>query len=130
MNIEVSNGEIADKVSILMIKSVKITDGQKLQNVHQELKTISFPFSELMGTPKDVFKKGSLWDVFFDLKKVNEELWDIEDKIRQKEKNQSFDQEFIDLARSIYTKNDQRAEIKKQINEMSKSKLIEEKSYL
>tara|TARA_R110000824_G_scaffold288465_4_gene476361 strand:- start:1721 stop:2128 length:408 start_codon:yes stop_codon:yes gene_type:complete len=129
MKIEVPNGEIADKVSILMIKSVKITDSQKLNNIHKELHMLSFPLSEFMGDPNDMFKKNSLWGIFFDLKKINEELWDIEDQIRQKEKEKIFDEEFIELARMVYITNDKRSKMKAEINEQSKSLLREEKSY-
>lgn len=119
MKIEVSNGEILDKLSILEIKNNKIKDENKLKNIKKEyyyLKNIS---KELDYSPK-------LYDALLD---INNKLWDIEDNIRVKEKEAIFDKEFIELARSVYVTNDKRCEIKKQININSKSNFIEEKSY-
>tara|TARA_B100001059_G_scaffold48936_1_gene41997 strand:+ start:4232 stop:4603 length:372 start_codon:yes stop_codon:yes gene_type:complete len=119
MKIEVSNGEILDKLSILEIKNNKIKDENKLKNIKKEyyyLKNIS---KELDYSPK-------LYDELLD---INNKLWDIEDNIRVKEKEAIFDKEFIELARSVYVTNDKRCEIKKQININSKSNFIEEKSY-
>ena len=118
LNIPASVGEVLDKISILQIKSERITDGRKLANVRKELAELliaadGFHLSELEA----------------DLKAVNETLWDIEDRIRIKEKRKEFDGEFIQLARAVYINNDRRAEIKRQINEASGSELIEEKSY-
>jgi hypothetical protein len=119
MKIEVSNGEILDKLSILEIKNNKIKDENKLKNIKKEyyyLKNIS---TELDYDPK-------LYDALLD---INNKLWDIEDNIRVKEKQATFDKEFIELARSVYVTNDKRCEIKKQINICSKSNFVEEKSY-
>lgn len=123
MRIEVSNGEILDKLSILEIKSKRITDKQKLINVETERRTL-IPLYSTIVVSEELEKK------FFDLLNINTDLWEIEDKIRIKESSQEFDYEFIELARSVYKKNDIRAHIKKEINILSDSKLIEEKSYV
>ena len=129
MNVEVSNGEIADKVSILMIKAQKIHDPDKMKNIAEELEALSVAFGQIVGHPSDVFKKEGIWELFFSLKNINEKLWNIEDKIREKEKNKQFDAEFIELARSVYMTNDKRSKIKAEINKTSHSRLLEEKSY-
>jgi hypothetical protein len=125
MKIEVSNGEILDKLSILEIKIDNITDELKLNNVKKEHSALK----ETLGDPPwaaHVFREHGFYD---QLKEINELLWVIEDNIRVKEKNQEFDSEFISLARSVYETNDKRAEMKKEINIYTKSSLIEEKSY-
>jgi hypothetical protein len=125
MKIEISNGEILDKLSILEIKIDNITDELKLNNVKREHSTLK----ETLGDPPwatHVFREYGFYD---QLKEINEQLWVIEDNIRLKEKAQEFDSEFISLARSVYETNDKRAEIKKEINLYTKSSLIEEKSY-
>tara|TARA_R110000868_G_scaffold374876_1_gene639341 strand:+ start:3916 stop:4287 length:372 start_codon:yes stop_codon:yes gene_type:complete len=120
MRIEVSIGEIVDKLSILLIKKNKIKDKNKLSNVLNECNYLSkIVFNELKIEQEDFS------DLFF----VNEELWNIEDKLREKEKNKEFDEEFIGLARKVYYTNDRRADIKKLINTKYKSGFIEEKSY-
>ena len=118
LNIPASVGEVLDKISILRIKSDRITDGRKLANVRTELRHLTLAardhrFPELEAQ----------------LRTVNESLWDIEDRIRVKEKLGEFDAEFIELARSVYITNDKRAEIKREVNLASASYLIEEKSY-
>jgi hypothetical protein len=118
LNIPASVGEVLDKISILQIKSERITDGRKLANVRHELHCL-----------EDAARNHRLPELEADLKAVNEALWDIEDRIRVKEKLGEFDDEFIQLARSVYITNDKRAEIKREINEASGSELIEEKSY-
>ena len=121
MEIEVSVGEIVDKLSILQIKTEKITDVIKLQNVTKEyLYLHEIVFAKLNISREDQYSK---------LLDVNRELWDIEDKIRDKERNKEFDSEFIELARSVYFTNDKRAEIKKEINLKYDSTFVEEKSY-
>ena len=125
MKIEISNGEILDKLSILEIKMDNITDKLKLNNVKKEYSVLK----EALGDPSwasHVFREYGFYN---QLKEINELLWVIEDNIRVKEKDQEFDSEFISLARSIYEINDKRAEIKKEINIYTKSSLIEEKSY-
>jgi hypothetical protein len=120
MEIEVSIGEIVDKLSILKIKKNNISDDKKLININKEYFYLHHKvFQELNVDESD----------FNTLYVVNEELWSIEDKIRLKEKNREFDDVFIDLARSVYITNDKRANIKKIINEKYNSTFVEEKSY-
>lgn len=124
INTKVSYGEFLDKLTILQIKSERISDQHKLNNVKNELEELNATWST---------RKASLdQDVDVEikaLKKINEELWEIEDAIREKEKMREFDEAFIQLARAVYVTNDKRAEIKKQINIKLGSALIEEKSY-
>ena len=115
--IPVSNGELIDKLTILEIKKEKISNDEKLIKINKE-------FNELI----------KLFDTNFqyeynELKKINLELWNIEDNIRVKEKNNEFDNEFIELARSVYKTNDKRFSIKNKINIKSKSEINEVKSY-
>src|SRR5215831_4125588 len=121
--VPVSPGELLDKLTILRIKQARIQDAAKLANVKLEL-------SLLEQTWRD--SGASSYDVAHDehaLQHVNERLWDIEDRIRDKEAKQSFDRDFIELARSVYVSNDERAAIKKRINLQLGSRLLEEKSY-
>jgi len=122
MKIEVSNGEILDKLSILNIKASKIQDQYKLKNVIEEQQYLSSVSQKLL-------QLDNISALFDNLQYVNLELWNIEDNIRQKEKLQEFDDIFIHLARQVYIKNDYRAKLKKEINLASKSSFIEEKSY-
>jgi len=122
MKIEVSLGEIVDKITILQLKQKHITDSSKLKNVEIELNELT-PLLEIIITTPFL---STLYNLLYD---TNQSLWIIEDKLREKELNQEFDQEFIELARSVYYTNDERAAIKKDINTASGSKLIEEKSY-
>ena len=122
MKIEVSNGEILDKISILAIKKSKIQDKNKLKNVYTEYNTLLPYFDQIVNTQQ-------LGDIYWNLSAVNTELWDVEDKLRELEKSRTFNTEFIELARSVYYLNDRRAELKKDINILSGSDLIEEKSY-
>ena len=118
--IEVSVGEIVDKLSILQIKTVMITDEEKLSNITKEYDYLyDVVFNQMRIEQSD----------FFDLVSVNQRLWKIEDEIRNKEYNKDFDQEFIELARSVYITNDERSEYKKRINVKYDSNFIEEKSY-
>lgn len=120
MKIEVSIGEIVDKLSILKIKRDNITDTDKLENVIKEYDYLNdIVFNELKVSKED----------FFNLVSINEKLWVIEDDIRDKERDSLFDKEFIELARSVYFTNDKRAEIKKDINLKYGSLFVEEKSY-
>lgn len=115
----ISVGELQDKISILEIKIEKITDQTKLQNVRIELDLL-----------KELRAQNEIaQELFSELKQVNGELWDIEDEIRIYEKNKDFGQKFIDLARSVYVKNDRRFEIKNKINTNHNSVIVEEKSY-
>lgn len=120
MKIEVSIGEIVDKLSILKIKKNNITDKSKLFNIITE-------YDYLYDVVFNQLKIES--DDFNNLLLVNESLWKIEDDIRDKEQDKVFDTEFIELARSVYTTNDKRAEIKKEINLKYGSLFVEEKSY-
>ena len=122
MKIEVSNGEILDKLSILQIKATKFNDIYKLSNVENERRVL-LPMYDLIATTSEIRQK------FHDLVNINSKLWDIEDMIRIKEQRNQFDEEFIQLARSVYFTNDERAKIKKNLNEVTNSKLVEEKSY-
>lgn len=122
MKIEVSNGEILDKLSILQIKKESIKDKDKFLNIEKEHNYIS-------EVSQYILKEEVIANLFQSLIQVNRQLWDIEDKIRLKEKALTFDEEFISLARSVYITNDKRADIKKQINLLSNSEFVEEKSY-
>jgi hypothetical protein len=120
MKIDVSNGELADKLSILEIKASRIDDPIKLQNINKELKHIQEAALKILAECKSEYTK---------LKEINESLWDIENAIREFERNQDFEQEFIETARKVYMLNDVRAALKKEINIITKSDLSEEKSY-
>ena len=122
MKVDVSIGELVDKVTILKIKLNKIKSEQKLKNIRKEYDILSSKM-ESTGVKEDN-------EDFTELRKVNEALWEIEDKIRIKEMNKEFDDEFIQLARSVYFQNDKRSEIKKKINLSFGSDLIEEKEYV
>ena len=124
MKIEVSNGEILDKITILLIKSKKITDSTKLKNINNELNEL-VSFLDIVGYKTNV----TVHVLVTELETVNEKLWIVEDKLRDKERSKQFDEEFIQLARSVYFTNDERARIKKRLNEVTYSKLVEEKSY-
>jgi hypothetical protein len=123
INTPVSFGEVVDKITILEIKSERIDDAEKIVNIRRELELLEAAWLDAVRDMEDVSEARAR------LKTVNEELWDIEDKIRLKEKASSFDDEFIQLARSVYFTNDRRADIKKEINLALGSELIEEKSY-
>lgn len=122
MKIEVSTGEILDKFSILVIKTFNINDHAKLDNVQKEMDELRPIFNELTRDKK-VFSK------YVDLAEVNKRLWDIEDEIRECERYKDFGDRFIELARSVYITNDERAKIKKDINLLTNSDIVEEKSY-
>lgn len=122
MKVEVSIGEIVDKISILEIKSKKITDQTKLKNIKKE-------FNVLLSTTIKTIDWISASELYLELVEINSKLWDIEDDIRIKEKNKEFDSEFIELARSVYYTNDERFRVKSEINKKFDSNLMEEKSY-
>ncbi len=120
INAPISIGELVDKITILEIKKNKLQNS-KLENVLKELSFL-----------RELIKKHNIKitnDLFSQLKDINLSLWNIEDKIRVKEKNKEFDNTFIELARSVYFKNDKRAEIKKSINQLFNSEISEEKFY-
>jgi len=123
IQVPVSYGELIDKITILEIKSRQITDTAKLANVRHELDLLNATWT---GDP---LSQTDISEPRAKLLAVNETLWDIEDRIRLKEKAQAFDQEFIELARAVYFRNDERAAFKRQINLLLGSQLVEEKSY-
>jgi len=121
--VPVSPGELVDKITILRIKAARISDAQKLHNVRVELDALESTWRNCGAPIADVAGDETA------LQKVNEALWDIEDRIRDKERDRLFDAEFIELARAVYVTNDERAAIKKRINLALGSRLVEEKSY-
>jgi Family of unknown function (DUF6165) len=123
IKVPISPGELLDKITILRIKSKRISDAKKLANVRLELQEL-----EQTWTISPYSKINIIADIDA-LHAVNEKLWVIEDDIRDKERAQAFDAEFIRLARAIYFENDDRAAIKRRINVALGSTLIEEKSY-
>ena len=123
ISVPVSYGELIDKITILEIKSSQIRDAAKLANVRAELDLLNATWTQNPAARVDIAAERAR------LKSVNEALWEIEDRIRMKEKAQAFDGEFIELARSVYFRNDERAAIKREINVKLGSQLVEEKSY-
>jgi len=124
MKVEISIGELLDKISILEIKLLNIKDEKKSKNVYKELEVLNPYFQDLLD------KYGiEIKGLYIKLSNINKTLWNIEDGIREKEKVEEFDEEFVELARSVYITNDQRAAVKKEINLLTKSELVEEKSY-
>jgi hypothetical protein len=121
--IEVSWGELIDKITILEIKEQRLTSPAAVANVRNELAALTRAFAQLDPAPP------ALGGLKRDLKAINEALWDIENRTRAKEAAKTFDQEFIELTRSVYLNNDKRAGIKRRINELLNSGLIEEKQY-
>lgn len=123
MLVPVSPGELLDKITILRIKSVRITDPAKVANVRLELELLEKTWRDSgCAAAKISGDERALHD-------VNERLWDIEDRIRDKEALQTFDRDFIELARAVYVYNDERAAIKKRVNLALGSRIVEEKSY-
>jgi len=123
IRVPISPGELLDKITILRIKSTRMSDPQKLANVRSELHAL-----EETWHGSNYAKAGIEADVNA-LLEVNERLWVIEDDIRDKERARAFDAEFIRLARAVYVENDERAAIKRRINLMLGSSIVEEKSY-
>ena len=119
----VSYGELIDKITILEIKTQHMSDAAKLANVRTELELLGTTWAAHPASRTDIAPERAA------LRAVNQTLWDIEDRIRLKEKAQAFDAEFIELARAVYFRNDERAAIKRAINETLGSTLVEEKSY-
>ena len=122
MKIEVSTGEIVDKLSILQIKKLNILEEDKLINIKKE-------FDYLLNIVENEIGILTSDELYLKLFTINKKLWDIEDDIRDKERLNSFDDKFIELARSVYFTNDERAKIKKEINLKYGSDFVEEKSY-
>jgi len=122
MKIEVANGEMVDKITILKIKEQKIRNPEKLKNIQKELSEL-LPAMQILGINESD-------EIYKELLKTNMTLWEIEDKLRIKELKQEFDSDFIQLARNVYFQNDIRSELKRKINIMTKSTIIEEKDYI
>jgi len=123
IHVPVSPGEVLDKITILEIKSERISDADKLVNVKRELELLQASWKQFVDEDETVQA------IHAKLKSINEDLWEIEDDIRDKERAREFDQAFIDLARSVYVTNDRRADAKKELNGYLGSEMVEEKSY-
>lgn len=123
VNVEISIGEFFDKLTILEIKSERISDPDKLVNINKELDSLNQLLSQ------QTFKRDDVSDEVSALKEINEALWVIEDDIREKESKKAFDDRFVELARSVYITNDKRSDIKREINLKLGSDFVEEKSY-
>jgi hypothetical protein len=121
--VPLSPGELLDKITILRIKTARILDAAKLANVRLELELLEKTWRDSRFAAVDISREERA------LQDVNERLWDIEDRIREREARQTFDREFIELARAVYHSNDERAAIKKRLNVALGSRLVEEKSY-
>ena len=120
---EISAGELLDKITILEIKKEKIKDNQKLKDIKKELSSLTATSNE------NIPDKSKIRDLILNLKKINLRLWDIEENKRKAEKNQKFDETFIQLSRDVYKSNDERAKIKLKINEILGSNIKEVKSH-
>lgn len=120
MKIEVSNGEIMDKLTIISIKLERIVDPNKLANLHKEYEVLKPAAESILSLDHVLYRS---------LVMINKELWDIEEQIREFEKRGEFGADFVKVARSVYQKNDERFRIKSQINQLTSSQLTEEKSY-
>jgi len=123
IHVPVSPGEVLDKITILEIKSERMDDAEKVANVKRELELLRASWLEHVDEDDTVHR------IHADLKAINEELWEIEDDIRDKEKAREFDEIFIKLARAVYVTNDKRANAKKELNVYLGSEIVEEKSY-
>jgi len=123
IQVPVSPGEVLDKITILEIKSERISDPDKVANVRRELELLLETWQQSVAQDETVHR------IHAELKAINEALWEIEDNIRDKERAKEFDQHFIELARRVYVTNDQRANAKKALNSYLGSEIVEEKSY-
>jgi predicted nucleic acid-binding Zn-ribbon protein len=123
IEVEISLGEFLDKLTILEIKAARVREPDKLANIHKELDQLRARWRESGYARADVKQE------IRDLRTVNESLWEIEDRIREKEARGEFDADFIELARAVYRNNDRRAALKRAINHKLGSGLVEEKSY-
>ena len=123
LRVEISVGELVDKITILEIKLMFIEDDVKRENINKELTTLNSSFVEDVGEGEEILVLKE------SLKKVNLELWRIEDDIRECERQSNFGDDFIKLARAVYHTNDKRAALKREVNELVGSELVEEKSY-
>jgi uncharacterized protein YukE len=123
IKVPISPGELLDKITILEIKSERMSDAEKLANVRRELSLLNETWSAAVTADETVRR------IHQQLKEINEALWEIEDDIRDKERVQEFDDRFVELARSVYFTNDRRADAKKELNTYLGSEIVEEKSY-
>ena len=123
ITVEIAPGELIDKITILEIKAERIADQAKVKNVRIELGVLE------SARDAAIIASVALTNLTTQLKQVNEELWDIEDNIRDCERDKDFGDKFIELARAVYHTNDRRAALKRDINKLLGSKLVEEKSY-
>ncbi|MBK47947.1 MAG: hypothetical protein CMI94_02840 [Pelagibacteraceae bacterium] len=121
--IPASSGELIDKITILKIKKKKISNKTKLKNINNELNLLNDIYKKSFGKGKKII----LYEE--QLLNINKKLWVIEDKIRFEESKKNFGKEFVDLARQVYLNNDERSKIKKKINKLTGSHIVEEKSY-
>jgi hypothetical protein len=124
MKVEISNGELLDKLTILELKIQNIKNTKKLANVYTEFNELN-PLAEVLFESYD----SDLQNHYTELEYINTQLWKIEDDIRECERNKDFGSKFVDLARSVYITNDKRCEVKKIINLLTESGFVEEKSY-
>jgi transcriptional regulator of nitric oxide reductase len=123
IHVPVSPGEVLDKITILEIKSERISDPEKVANVRVELALLQETWAN------NIRDTGEIQRLHAQLKEINEALWEIEDDIRDKERAKEFDDRFIELARAVYVTNDRRSQVKKELNLHLGSEIIEEKSY-
>jgi hypothetical protein len=121
--IPISPGELLDKITILQIKSERIADPAKVANVRTELEMLNAVWREAVAEDAEITALTA------ELKTINEALWEIEDDIRDEERNRRFGERFIELARAVYVTNDERANAKKKVNLHLNSSIVEEKSY-
>ena len=123
ITVEIAPGELIDKIAILEIKIARIADAAKLRNVRAEWETLTRARDAAIASSPEIEAETAA------LKRANETLWEVEDHIRECERNKDFGPRFVELARSVYVTNDARARIKRRLNELLGSRLIEEKSY-
>jgi len=123
IQVPVSPGEVLDKITILEIKSERMSDPEKVANVRVELALLQETWNNFIKNDDKIQR------LHEQLKEINEALWEIEDDIRDKERAKEFDERFIELARAVYVTNDRRSEVKKQLNLHLGSGIVEEKSY-
>ena len=123
IQVPISPGELLDKITILQIKSERIEDASKLANVNRELEMLNRVWEQSVEPDAEIEALTAR------LKSINEALWEIEDDIRDEERNKRFGERFIELARAVYVTNDERADAKKQVNLHLNSNIVEEKSY-
>ena len=128
ISIPVAVGEVADKITILELKLLFIKDKEKTDNIKKELVLLKEIFDKCVES-HDQSTQNRIKALQYNLYEINQQIWKIEDAIRFQEKNEKFDVNFIQLARSIYRNNDRRARLKRQINLLTNSEIIEEKSY-